>query len=253
MAPNTVVNVQVLSPPPTNVVLGKRGRDDSTDYSQPIPYPYTKEVVEAMRLRILQLENELRAVKKQKTSAAATPKTAANAVAGPATTAAPAQDAKADAKTVKTRTKSLFDQIKKAAKGEKYQNTVRTVKIEEHFTQPDFELVFGNSGTLIQPTPTNKPTSSVWIRRYTNETDLRALFGDSYKRDQLKGHQWTVGGIHQGKSQKLPNAVQLEIHSVEVQWSKNQSKATLKVEISEEDMDKTCLGRRGGMWVFGGF
>lgn len=46
--------------------------------------------------------------------------------------------------------------IKKAAKAEKYQNAMRTVKVEEHFTQPDFELVFGNSGTLIQPTPTNK-------------------------------------------------------------------------------------------------
>jgi hypothetical protein len=39
-------------------------------------------------------------------------------------------------------------------------------------------------------------------------------------------------GLH-SKSQKLANAVPLVIHSIEVQWSKNQEKATLKIEISE--------------------
>ena len=30
------------------------------------------------------------------------------------------------------------------------------VKFEDHFTQADFDLVFGSCGTLIQPTPDNK-------------------------------------------------------------------------------------------------
>ena len=60
----------------------------------------------------MQLENELRAVKKQKTSAASAQQTTLSAFAGSskAPAAAPERDAKADAKLVKTRTKSLFDQ-----------------------------------------------------------------------------------------------------------------------------------------------
>ena len=121
-----------------------------------------------------QLENELRAVKKQKTTAS-TQQTTLNAFtgqAGPSTASQPVVDAKA----IKTRKKNLFDayalssfhrqfnlyaccRIKKAAKGEKYQNKTITLKVEEHFNQTDFESVFGSSGVLIQPTATNKVRS----------------------------------------------------------------------------------------------
>lgn len=145
-----------------------------------------------------QLENELRAAKKQKTTHQSTlpfagPSTSTSAAVA-STSSAP--DAKASAKLIKARTKSLFDQLKKAAKAEKYQNVVRTVKVEEHFSFADFDVVFNGAdrgGTLIQPTPSNKPKSSVWIRRYSGEADLQTLFGDAYKRDQLKGWQWTIG------------------------------------------------------------
>lgn len=46
-------------------------------------------------------------------------------------------------------------------------------------------------GTLIQPTPTNKPTSTVTIIRYTGDS-IRSLFGDELK--PLKGEVWSIGG-----------------------------------------------------------
>ncbi|GJE88838.1 hypothetical protein PsYK624_049250 [Phanerochaete sordida] len=222
----------IPSPPPK---LGKRARGSDSinvDYTKPIPYPPSVEAVEAMRLRILQLENELRAVKKQKTTPA---QQTTLPGAGPSkATAAPAErDAKADAKLVKSRTKSLFDQIKKAAKAEKYHNVDRVVKVEEHFSQGDFDLVFGSSGRLVQPTAANKPTSKVWIKKYSTDEELQALFGANWKPDQLKGDQWSVGNIFVGKGQKL-GQVQLKIYDIEVQWSQNTGKAVLKVDISEE-------------------
>ncbi|KAF7795697.1 hypothetical protein EIP86_006862 [Pleurotus ostreatoroseus] len=264
MAGHTVVNLHINAPP---TVLGKRsardrdgdGALDSVDLSKPLPHPAPEEVVEAMRQRILQLETQLHAAKKQKTSAGAKSTTLQQTtlpVAGPSgsksATPGPSgvKDAKADAKILKARCKSLFDQLKKAAKAEKYQNVVRTVKIEEHFSFADFELVFGTSGTLVQPTPTNKPKSTVYIRTYGSDAQLAALFGDAWKPDQLKGHQWTVGSIFAGKSQKL-GQVTLNIQHLEVQWSKGTEKAVLKAEICERDGDGDIYmgGRmRGSMY-----
>jgi hypothetical protein len=56
-----------------------------------------------------------------------------------------------------------LNRVKKAAKNEKYQGVLRTLKVEDHFSQADFELVFGGSGTLIQPTPTNKVSGSLFL------------------------------------------------------------------------------------------
>ncbi|KAI0696185.1 hypothetical protein BC835DRAFT_1343485 [Cytidiella melzeri] len=235
----TVLNIQIVNTPPIQSkqqVLGKRARtaDVLIDVSKPIPYPPTPEVVETLRTRILQLEDELRGNKKQKTTGNALqmilPGAAAPVASGSGSSGS---GAKNEAKTRKTRGKSLFDQLKKAAKNEKWQGGPRTVKVEDHFTQADFELVFGSSGTLIQPTENNKPTSKVWIRRYRDEQDYEALFGDAYKVDQLKGHEWTVGSIFAGKSQKMGQC-QLEIQSIEVQWSRNTEKVVLKAEIDHQ-------------------
>ena len=43
----------------------------------------------------------------------------------------------------------------------------------------DFEHIFGGAGTLIQPTPENKPTSVTTIRRYSTE-ELQTLFGPEF-------------------------------------------------------------------------
>ncbi|KAI0338649.1 hypothetical protein BDW22DRAFT_1362733 [Trametopsis cervina] len=228
----TTLNIQIVNE--VTKVLGKRARNDSVmvDVSKPIPFPTSAEIVEALRLRVLELENELSVSKKQKTTK--TKESVQTKLDGSASVASGsgARDAKAEAKTIKARSKSLFDQLKKAAKNEKYTGCSRTVKVEDHFSQADFELVFGSSGLLTQPTPDNKPKSNVWIRKYGNQTDFAALFGDAYKVDQLKGSVWSVGNIFVGKGQKL-GQTQLEIQQMEVQWSKNTEKAVLKIEIAQ--------------------
>ena len=40
-----------------------------------------------------------------------------------------------------------------------------------------------------------QPKSTVWIREYASEADFHALFGEAYKTDQLKGHQWSQGCV----------------------------------------------------------
>ncbi|KAI0092236.1 hypothetical protein BDY19DRAFT_990961 [Irpex rosettiformis] len=257
MAQPTVLNIQIVSSSAqSQQVLGKRGRveDVQIDVSRPIPYPPTPEVVEALRQRILQLEDELKgSKKKQKTGGGAVqtalpgaaPVASGSGSGSGAGSGGGASNAKNDVKTKKSRGKSLFDQLKKAAKSEKWQGMSRMVKFEDHFTQADFDLVFGCCGSLVQPTPDNKPTSKVWIRRYGSEEDYEALFGEAYKRDQLKGHQWTIGSIFNGKSQKM-GQVQLLIGSIEVQWSKNTDKLVFKAEIEEQETD--CMGYRNPLW-----
>ncbi|KAI0338651.1 hypothetical protein BDW22DRAFT_1432445 [Trametopsis cervina] len=215
----TASDIQIANEVPQ--VLGKRARDDSVvvDVSKPIPYPISQEVAEVLRLRVLQLEDEVRALKKLKTL--------------PAASGFDVRDLQAEAQTIKARSKSLFDLLKQAVKNEKYAGCARTVKVEDHFSQEDFELVFGNSGLLIQPTPDNKPKSNVWIRKYGNETDFSALFGDAYKVEELKGNIWSVGSISVGKGQKFVQT-QLEIQQIKVHWSKNREKAVLKIEIAQK-------------------
>jgi len=48
-------------------------------------------------------------------------------------------------------------------------------------------------GTLIQPTPMNKPNSTVTIINYVGEAQIEALFGDELK--PLKGDVWNIGGV----------------------------------------------------------
>jgi hypothetical protein len=45
----------------------------------------------------------------------------------------------------------------------KFQGSPKTIKIEEVLQTAEFEAMFGGKGNLIQPTPTNKPKSTVTI------------------------------------------------------------------------------------------
>jgi hypothetical protein len=45
----------------------------------------------------------------------------------------------------------------------KFQGSPKTIKIDEVLQTAEFEGMFGGKGTLIQPTPTNKPKSTVTI------------------------------------------------------------------------------------------
>jgi hypothetical protein len=136
----------------------------------------------------------------------------------------------------------------------------------------EFDTLFmGGVGTVIQPTPQNKPTSTVTIIRFVRHiyavlfagvnfrliiniqhgaAQLEALFGGELK--PLKGEKWSIGGSllcptcldslsvpnafaggpSFAKSLKL-GACDVDINDLEISYSKNTMKATLKFEVSE--------------------
>lgn len=55
--------------------------------------------------------------------------------------------------------------LKKECKSDtcKFQGSPKTIKFDEVMEVAEFTTMFGGKGTLIQPTPTNKPSSTVTI------------------------------------------------------------------------------------------
>lgn len=55
--------------------------------------------------------------------------------------------------------------MKKECKSDavKFQGGPKTVKIDEVYSEAEFEMLFGRKGLLIQPTANNKPKSAVTI------------------------------------------------------------------------------------------
>ncbi|KAJ7159693.1 hypothetical protein C8R46DRAFT_1164890 [Mycena filopes] len=208
--------------------------------------PVTPEVLDAMRLRIVQLEDEL---------ATATPppakraKTAAStsAVASTSTSAAAssASSSKAEEKKRKMQVKKIFDRLKKECKSDavKFQGSEKSIKFDEVLEPAEFETLFGGRGHLVQPTPQNKPKSVVTIITFNNATHIQNLFGDELK--PLKGNVWSRGGIPQrgfgffgggggGLSKSIKQgACDVTIRALEVNYSKNNLKCTLKFEVGQ--------------------
>lgn len=58
--------------------------------------------------------------------------------------------------------------LKKECKNEKckFQGSSKSIRIEEIMEYPEFEAIFMGKGVLVQPTPTNKPKSTVTIIEY---------------------------------------------------------------------------------------
>ena len=145
--------------------------------------------------------------------------------------------------------------LKKECKSEKvkFQGIPRSVRIEEILEYADFEAIFMGKGVLIQPTPSNKPKSSVTIIEFvrpsfmvtrlvdplTNVTSLqrskeqlKEIFGDQL--EMLKGFNWSRGGFPSfAKSYKLGQC-NVDIKHLEVSYSKNGMKCALKFEVEEE-------------------
>ncbi|KAH6884306.1 hypothetical protein BKA70DRAFT_1339607 [Coprinopsis sp. MPI-PUGE-AT-0042] len=233
------------------------------------PLPMTPEVMEALKNRIFELEDELEAqqssapaavsqapakpTKKARVSAASE-----TAEASSSTAVTPAQAAKDDKKR-KMQVKKIIDQLKKECKaaGVKFQGAPKTVKFDEVLEPSEFQSLFGGHGTLIQPTPTNKPTSTVTIMDF-NQAQVFELLGPDCTKN-LKGNLWTRGGAPTfAKSVKM-GMCDLDIHSLNVSYSKNNMKCTLKFEVEDVDGDESrggVLGPSGGggrrgMWVLG--
>ncbi|KAJ7598667.1 hypothetical protein C8J56DRAFT_914664 [Mycena floridula] len=206
---------------------------DTVDISS--AFDATPEVINAMRKRIIELEDALEATKQEppakraKSSSVAPP---ANASAGPSTSKSTAAAAKADEKKRKLQLKKMFDRLKKDCKSDtcKFQGHSKTVKFDEVLEASEFDFIFGGKGTLIQPTPENKPKSTVTIIQFNSIAQIQGLFGDELK--PLKGNRWTVGGIMFSKSIKQ-GPVDVAISSIEVNYAKNTMKCVMKFEVDE--------------------
>ncbi|KIJ53574.1 hypothetical protein M422DRAFT_25416 [Sphaerobolus stellatus SS14] len=205
---------------------------DEIDLTKANGIEANSEVVEAMRLRILELENQLSeqepAAKRAKTSAT------------PAMSAVPAAaTSKADEKKHKIQVKKIFDRLKKECKSPalKFQGTSKQIKIDEVYEHAEFEALFNGQGTLIQPTPQNKPKSVVTIIHF-NSAQVSAFFGDAMK--ELKGTMWSRGGGPSfSKSVKL-GTCDVQISSLELSYSKTGMKCALKFEVEQLDGHDDC-------------
>lgn len=177
------------------------------------------------------------------------------------------------------------------ADGVKFQGGSKTIKFDEVFEVAEFESLFNGKGLLIQPTPTNKPKSTVTIMHFVsgssfpleiiswlifvaqNAVQVNGFFGNELKG--LKGNVWTRGGqffctvpclirrslvtfyVFSGapsfsKSLKV-GTCDVSVHALDVNYSKNGMKCTLKFEV-DGDTGGHCLGGRRSMsWFFDDF
>ncbi|KAK0232782.1 hypothetical protein IW262DRAFT_1487250 [Armillaria fumosa] len=186
-------------------------------------------VVEAMKRRIFQLEDELEAARTSQTQGPPAKRARTSTILDEAQSIKSGSvrsgaSNKAEEKKRKMQLKKIFDKIKKDCKSDtvKFQGTSKTIKCDEVFEQAEFDGIFGGRGALIQPTPQNKPKSAVTIIHFNNKAQIAQLFGDELKA--LKGYRWTRGGAPSfAKSVKL-GACDVEIRSAELNYSRNNMK-----------------------------
>ena len=157
----------------------------------------------------------------------------------------------------------------------KFQGSDKSVKFDEVLEKAEFDALFKGHGTLIQPTPHNKPKSTVTIIEF-NGNQADSFFSEAgAKLDTLKGTRWTiggtslplfslykaradlrclVGGARFAKSEKI-GACDVRIQSMSVQYSANSMKATLKFDVYEVGggaVYGTSHKAYGGFGRFGG-
>ncbi|KAJ7233611.1 hypothetical protein B0H12DRAFT_168183 [Mycena haematopus] len=213
---------------------------DEVDLTTSIPV--TPEVLDAMRLRIIQLEDELAPpAKRAKTAAASTSASASTS----ATPAASTSSRKAEEKKHKMQVKKIFDRLKKECKSDsvKFQGSAKSIKFDEVLEPAEFEALFSGKGLLVQPTPQNKPKSVVTIIEFNTAAHLQSFFGDELK--PLKGNLWSRGGVPTrgfgffgggggGFSKSIKQGtVDVSIRSAEISYSKSSLKCTLKFEVGQ--------------------
>ncbi|KAF7367765.1 hypothetical protein MSAN_00840600 [Mycena sanguinolenta] len=218
---------------------------DEVDLTTAIPV--TPEVLDAMRLRIIQLEDELATpppAKRAKTAAASTSAVASTSASAAPSASATASSSKAEEKKRKMQIKKIFDRLKKECKSEavKFQGTAKSIKFDEVLEQAEFETLFSGKGILIQPTAQNKPKSVVTIIEFTTAAHLQSFFGDELK--PLKGNLWSRGGVPTrgfgffggggGFSKSIKQGtIDVSIRSAEINYSKTSLKCTLKFEVAQ--------------------
>ncbi|KAF7979017.1 hypothetical protein HWV62_43989 [Athelia sp. TMB] len=214
----------------------------------------SSEVVRAMKARIIELEDQLDSQPPPAKRARKTAPTEedASSPAGPSTSAPTAASTKAEEKKKKQQFKKIYDRMKKECNLDtcKFQGSTKTIKIDDVLEVAEFESMFSGKGTQIQPTPNNKPKSTVTIISF-NKPQVAALFGDELKA--LKGKVWSRGGGPSfAKSLKL-GTCDVEIQSLEVNYSKNGMKCSMKFDVHQvggDDLEYESygMGRRHMIW-----
>ncbi|KAJ6568968.1 hypothetical protein B0H19DRAFT_1256659 [Mycena capillaripes] len=179
----------------------------------------------------------------------------ASAVASTSTAGPTASSSKSEEKKRKMQVKKIFDScvfpLKKECKSDslKFQGSVKSIKFDEVLELAEFETLFGGKGHLVQPTPQNKPKSTVTIIEFNSwsvkntAAHLQSFFGDELK--PLKGNLWSRGGVPTrgygffgggggGFSKSIKQGTcDVSIRSAEISYSKNNLKCTLKFEVGQ--------------------
>ncbi|KAK7433986.1 hypothetical protein VKT23_020450 [Stygiomarasmius scandens] len=208
-------------------------------------------VAEAMRKRIIELEEQVEQQQQQPPAKRARKSAAADDDA-PVASGSGTNSAAAEKKR-KLQLKKIFDRLAKECKSDscKFQGSPKSIKFDEVLEESEFDSIFKGKGTLIQPTPQNKPKSTVTIIQYNSAAQIQELFGSELK--DLKGFRWSRGGIPTrtfgggfggfgstfSKSVKQ-GACSVSIRSLQVEYSKKGMKCVLKFEVGE------AYGGRGG-------
>ncbi|TEB30087.1 hypothetical protein FA13DRAFT_1733898 [Coprinellus micaceus] len=211
--------------------------------------PFTPQVMEALRQRVIQLEDQLAASSPSSDERPA--KRARTAAEPEASGSAPSTSTvKVDEKKKKVQVKKIFDRLKKECKadGVKFQGSPKTIKFDEVLEANEFEALFGGKGFLVQPRPDNKPKSTVTIMTF-NASQVNSFFGGDMKG--LKGNIWTRGGAPSfSKSVKI-GPCDVTVESMEVNYSKNGMKCTLKFEVHGDGDDICYGGGYGKTYIYG--
>ncbi|KAF5343033.1 hypothetical protein D9758_011165 [Tetrapyrgos nigripes] len=199
------------------------------------------------RQRILQLEDQVEQQQPPPAKRARKSTVAANDDDAPVASGSTGGSSAASEKKKKAQLKKFFDRLSKECKSDncKFQGSPKTIKLDEVLEENEFETIFKGKGTLIQPTPQNKPKSTVTVINF-NDAQIQDLFGSMLK--DLKGYRWSRGGVHTrtfgrgfgfgfgsstfSKSMKQ-GACEVKIRTLHVEYSKNSMKCTLKFEVAE--------------------
>ncbi|EIN08891.1 hypothetical protein PUNSTDRAFT_86963 [Punctularia strigosozonata HHB-11173 SS5] len=193
-----------------------------------------------MKARIIQLENELEQSESEHAAKRARKTPNLTNEAGPSSSKAAAATAKTEEKKRRLILKRIFDQrvltLKKGCKSDtcKFQGSPKTVKVDDVIDYDDFQAIFrpGEIGTLIQPTPENKPKSTVTIIHY-NSAQVSALFGDEMK--ELKGNMWTIGGAPYFSKSVKRGQCTVVVDGAQLNYAKNGMKCTIKFDVRQQD------------------
>ena len=149
--------------------------------------------------------------------------------------------------------KRLASSLKQALKGQKFFDrwTEREAKFEDAVTEEELREIFLNGpedakGTLIQPTPTNQPKSSVFIIEVSGGA-FEKIAGVSGQA--LKGELWRKGEIGRfgAVTSKKLGSIPLSARGATIKWSKNQSKLNVNVRLASSSAGSSF----GGYGMFG--